>query len=216
MVLIGCDGNELSFRKGERLKVDQVWTIFSCLTFFPFFCFHSVLPFCEELSLLFITLTGQFVWFSSLYSIRSAWVRWPTRSFLVRPKACVRWTIECPRMSRWFFSPRQVDYMQSRLISMHRVQDDVSIVVQLIVGQFDAVERDHRLSLPDDAFARRVGMHVQTWRCAWIGLACHNPTWTEIGFQVRRQGEAKNEFVTRKPIIVKKNTSGYLVVKKIV
>ena len=53
----------------------------------------------------------------------------------------------------------------------------MAVVVQLVVGQFEFVER-HDLLGPLRSFGGRVGMDVDPRRRVGIGLAGHNPTGT--------------------------------------
>ena len=38
-----------------------------------------------------------------------------------------------------------VDHVEARLVAVHRVEDDVPVLVQLVVGQLELVEGDHLL-----------------------------------------------------------------------
>lgn len=67
-----------------------------------------------------------------------------------------------------------VHHMYTGLIAMHRVQDDVSIVIHLIVRQFDFV-KGYDLLHPVRAFSRRVGMNMDAGRSDGVRFSCHNP-----------------------------------------
>ena len=64
--------------------------------------------------------------------------------------------------------------MDTGLVAVHGVQDDMSIIIHLIVRQFDFVEGDDLLH-PVAASGRRVGVNVDAGRSDWVRFSCHNP-----------------------------------------
>lgn len=64
--------------------------------------------------------------------------------------------------------------MYSWLVTMHRVKNDVTIVVQLVVCQFDFVEGND-LFHPVTAASRRVRVDVDTGWSDCICFSGHNP-----------------------------------------
>lgn len=69
---------------------------------------------------------------------------------------------------------RDVQHMDTGLVAMHRVEDDVSIIIDLIVCQFDFVEGDNLLH-PVTASGRRIGVNMYPGRSDWVRFSCHNP-----------------------------------------
>ena len=50
----------------------------------------------------------------------------------------------------------------------------MSVLVQLIVGEFELIEGDH-LFHPLGSFSRGVGVDVDPRGGVWVGLPCHHP-----------------------------------------
>ena len=67
-----------------------------------------------------------------------------------------------------------VDHVEARLVAVHRVEDDVPVLVQLVVGQLELVEGDHLLH-PLRPLGGRVWVHVDPGRGVGVGLARHHP-----------------------------------------
>ena len=67
-----------------------------------------------------------------------------------------------------------VDHVEARLVAVHRVEDDVPVLVQLVVGQLELVEGDHLLH-PLRPLGGRVWVHVDPGRRVGVGLARHHP-----------------------------------------
>lgn len=63
------------------------------------------------------------------------------------------------RIRRRAWWRRSDHHVTARLITVHRVQDNVSVIVKLIVGQFQLVEGNWLLH-PMSATRRTIGMHV--------------------------------------------------------
>ena len=67
-----------------------------------------------------------------------------------------------------------VDHVEARLVAVHRVEDHVPVLVQLVVGQLELVEGDHLLH-PLRPLGGRVGVHVDPGRRVGVSLARHHP-----------------------------------------
>ena len=70
--------------------------------------------------------------------------------------------------------PRHVQDVHARLVAVHGVEDDVSVVVQLVVRQLDLVEGDDLLH-PVTACSRRVRVNVDARRRDGIGSSGRDP-----------------------------------------
>lgn len=71
-------------------------------------------------------------------------------------------------------APVHQNHMQPRLITVHGAQDHVAVVVQQVVGEFEAVEGDDLFD-PLRSSSRRVRVEVHSSRGGYISASSYQP-----------------------------------------